>query len=139
LISIHGDTLTIDFRAPFNLEAYKVFLQSKQLPECNLSYDWHTDSYRLQAPARFAHIFGLKDGCQEKDWLPFNPRLFDYERWIVENLALPAKRFAVWCDTGLGKAVMMLELARQVMHKTQGRVLMIVPLNLIQQTIDEAM
>jgi hypothetical protein len=34
---------------------------------------------------------------------------------------------------------MMLELARQVSHKTNGRVLLIVPLNLIQQTLDEAL
>jgi hypothetical protein len=56
----------------------------------------------------------------------------------VQDLALPAKRFACWLDTGLGKAFIMLELARQVAHKTGGRVLLIVPLNLIQQTLDEA-
>jgi hypothetical protein len=137
VISVEGDTIQVDFKAPFSLEDYQVFLKSKQLPECNLSYAWETDSYQLKTPSRFAHIFGLEDVYQERGWLPFNPNLFDYQEWIVRALSLPAKRFAVWCDTGLGKALMMLELARQVMHKTQGRVLLIVPLNLIQQTIDE--
>ncbi|MHB8071529.1 MAG: helicase-related protein [Candidatus Cryosericum sp.] len=137
-INLQGDTIAVNFRAPFDLETYQIFLQSKQLPECNLAYDWETDSYQLRTPARFAHFFGLEAPRQEKAWLPFNPQLFDYERWIVQDLALPAKRFAIWCDTGLGKAFMMLELARQVLHKTQGRILMVVPLNLIQQTVEEA-
>ncbi len=138
MIDIINETIQVNFKAPFTPEAYRVFIQSKKLPECNLSYDWETDSYMLQTPSRFAHIFGLEDQAINRDWLPFNQELFDYQAWIVKELALPAKRFAVWCDTGLGKAFMMLELARQVMHKTGGRVLLIVPLNLIQQTLDEA-
>lgn len=138
IIRVEGDSVLVDFKAPFDLEAYQIFLQSKKLPEYNLSYGWESDTYQLRTPARFAHIFGLEGVAQEKGWLPFNPRLFDYQQWIVQDLALPAKRFAVWCDTGLGKAFMMLEIARQVAHKTQGRVLLIVPLNLVEQTIDEA-
>lgn len=138
MITVQDDTITVDFKSPFTTEAYQVFLQSKKLPECNLSYDWRSDSYQIKTPARFAHIFGLADVYQERQWLPFNPKLFDYQLWTVRDLALPAKRFAIWFDTGLGKCFVMLELARQVAHKTGGRVLLIVPLNLIQQTIDEA-
>ncbi len=138
MIKIVNETVEVNFQAPFTMEAYQIFIQSKKLPECNLSYEWETDSYMLRTPSRFAHIFGLEDQSLNRDWLPFNHNLFDYQNWIIKELALPAKRFAVWCDTGLGKAFMMLELARQVMHKTGGRVLLIVPLNLIQQTLDEA-
>jgi hypothetical protein len=137
MISLTPSDITVDFKK-FDLEAYNVFLQSKKLPEYNLSYDWQTDTYQLKCPSRFAHVFGLERPDIERDWLPANQNLFDYQHWIVYTLALPAKRFAVWCDTGLGKAFMMLEMARQVMHKTAGRVLMIVPLNLIQQTLEEA-
>lgn len=136
MISIDQTNITVNF-SRFDPEAYKVFLQSKRLPEYNLSYDWQKDSYVLKCPSRFAHVFGLQRPDIDRDFLPANQQLFDYQQWIIYTLALPAKRFAVWCDTGLGKAFMMLELARQVLHKTGGRVLMIVPLNLIQQTIDE--
>jgi len=63
--------------------------------------------------------------------------LFDYQRFIVQT-ALTAKRYAVWADTGLGKTAMGLEFARQVIHRTGGRFLLVAPLNIIQQTIDEA-
>lgn len=137
-ITISGETIIVTFKEPFNLELYERFIQSKKLPEYNLSYDWESDSYTLKTPARFAHVFGLASPTFLRDLLPPNPTLFDYQRWIVYDLAIPAKRFAIWCDTGLGKAFMMLEISRQIMHKTNGKVLLIVPLNLIEQTIDEA-
>ena len=137
MIQIQNDIIKVNFNR-FDIEAYNVFIQSKKLPECNLEYDWEADRYELKTPSRFAHVFGLETPDQSRDWLPFNPMLFDYELWTVKDLALPAKRFAIWFDTGLGKCFVMLELARQVAYKTGGRVLLIVPLNLIQQTIDES-
>ncbi|MCL4501597.1 MAG: hypothetical protein M1438_07035 [Deltaproteobacteria bacterium] len=100
MIQVTADTITVDFQAPFSQEAYQTFLRTKHLPECNLSYDWRTDSYQLKTPARFAHILGLENVQAASSWLPFNPLLFDYQRWIIQDLALPAKRFAIWCDTG---------------------------------------
>lgn len=135
-IEVVEDTIHVKF-SKFGLEEYKIFLQSKQLPECNLSYEWEADTYHLKTPTRFARFFGLDDISVDRDWLPFNKNLFDYQLWIVKDLALPAKRFAIWCDTGLGKCLMMLDLARQVAYKTDARCLMVVPLNLLQQTLDE--
>lgn len=54
MITINGEIVEVNFQAPFDLEAYQIFLKSKQLPECNLSYDWKTDNYQLKTPARFA-------------------------------------------------------------------------------------
>lgn len=136
MIQINNDTISINFNR-WDLDAYEIFLQSKKLPEYNLDYDWQSDSYKLTAPARFAHIFGLQESSIDKGWLPLNSHLFDYQEFIVK-IALNAKRYAVWADTGLGKTIIQLEFARQVNHRTQGKVLMIVPLNIIQQTIDEA-
>lgn len=136
-LSIENGTITATFHAPFDMASYDTFIQSKKLPECNLAYRWETDTYELTAPARFAGVFGLKDPGLDHGWLTLPAYLFDYERFIVRQ-ALEAKRFAIWADTGLGKTAMGLEFCRQVMHRTRGRVLMIVPLNIIPQTIDEA-
>ena len=53
-------------------------------------------------------------------------------------MALQTKRYAVWADTGLGKTAILLEFARQIKHRTRGKVLLISPLNIIKQTMDEA-
>lgn len=132
-----NDQIRVHFSKPWTLEKYKIFIKSKRLPEYNLKYCWKTDSYTLTCPARFAHIFNLQRESVDREWLPFAPQLFDYQQFIV-RVALEAKRYAIWADTGLGKTIMFLEFARQVNHKTNGKVLLIVPLNIIQQTIDEA-
>lgn len=136
MIQQHGDTLHVDF-SRWDLDAYVVFLQSKALPEYNLEYRWEDDRYELKTPARFARVFGLEEREVDHGFLPLHADLFDYQAWIVRT-ALKAKRFAVWADTGLGKTFMQLEWAVQVAHRTGGRVLMIVPLNIIPQTIAEA-
>lgn len=137
MIKIEGESIVVRFNL-WGLDAYKIFLQSKKLPEYNLRYDHKKDTYVLTAPSRFAHVFGIETDIIKREWLPLNEKLFDYQKWIIYNLALPAKRFGIWLDTGLGKAFIMLELARQVKHKTGGKVLLVTPLNLIQQTIDES-
>jgi len=136
MITVNDNTINVHFDH-WDTEAYKTFLQSKHLPEYNLEYDYLTDSYTLKTPARFAHIFGLDDIVVDHGFLPTADYLFDYEKFIV-RIALEAKRYAIWADTGLGKTAMFLEFARQVRHRTDGKVLLIVPLNIIQQTIDEA-
>ena len=136
-ITITDNIIHVDFSAPYDLESYRVFLQSKKLPEYNVSYDLLTDSYRVTCPSRFAHIFGLDDVATDYGWLPLADYLFDYQQSII-RVALIAKRYAIWADTGLGKTAMGLEFARQVCHRTGGKFLMIVPLNIIPQTLDEA-
>ena len=137
MITQKDDNIIVDFKN-FDTESYKVFLQSKKLPEYNLSYDWQKDTYQLKCPARFAHIFGLKETHIDKGWLPVADYLFDYQKFFC-MVSLTIKRYADWIDTGLGKTAIYLEFARQVEHRTGRKVLLIVPLNIIPQTIDEAM
>jgi len=40
----------------FDLETYQLFLRVKQLPERELTYDWETDTYIVQTPARYAAL-----------------------------------------------------------------------------------
>jgi len=63
------------------------------------------------------------------------PHLFDFQKAIVK-WALSRGRAAIFADTGLGKTVMMVEWARHV--SIAGRVLMLAPLAVAEQTVKEA-
>lgn len=65
-----------------------------------------------------------------------NPRLFDFQRDIV-RWALARGRAAIFAGTGLGKTGMQLEWARHVAAHTGGRVLILAPLAVAQQTVRE--
>jgi hypothetical protein len=107
------------------------------LQESQVSYDWRSDTYRLTTPARFADRLGVAGVAAARERPPLAGHLFDYQAWIV-GMALDAKRFAIWADTGLGKTPMLLEWARQVAAITGGRVLILQPLQIIAQTVEMA-
>lgn len=65
-----------------------------------------------------------------------NAHLFDFQRYIVKR-ALKAGKFAIFADCGLGKTIMQLEWANQVQKHTQGKVLILAPLAVAAQTIQE--
>lgn len=135
-IESDGRTLTVRFER-FDLDAYALFLRAKRLPESELVYDWETDVYTLTAPVRFAHYLDVSAAVAEREWLPLAGHLFDFQQFCVRR-ALEAKRFALWADTGLGKGLMILEWCRQVVHVTEGKVLILEPLAVIPQLFDEA-
>lgn len=66
--------------------------------------------------------------------LPLNESLFPHQRAIVQ-WALKRGRCAIFADTGLGKSLMQLEWARHVAQ--HGRVLILAPLAVAEQTVDE--
>ena len=66
-----------------------------------------------------------------------NPLLFPFQRFIVKR-ALKAGKYAVFADCGLGKTFMQLEWAHQVTRQTNGKVLILAPLAVVEQTINEA-
>jgi len=66
-----------------------------------------------------------------------NKNLFPFQKWIVIR-ALLAGRFAIFADCGMGKTVMQLEWAYQVVKHTGGEVLILAPLAVTDQTIEEA-
>lgn len=129
--------MVIDFRPPFGPESYRLFLDSKRLPESVVSHDWRDGSYRIEAPARYAGVFGMEPPAREGSGAGFLPALLDRQLFAV-RLALRGKRFAVWYDTGLGKTLIELEFARHVQARTGGRVLIITPLNVMPQFAEEA-
>lgn len=65
-----------------------------------------------------------------------NKNLFPFQKHIVK-IAIQKGRFAVFADCGLGKTLMQLAWADEVCKKTNMPVLILAPLAIIQQTIDE--
>lgn len=66
-----------------------------------------------------------------------HPSLFDHQQAIV-RWSCRLGRSAVFADTGLGKTRIELEWAAQVARKTGGRVVILTPLAVSEQTIREA-
>lgn len=65
-----------------------------------------------------------------------NPKLFDFQRDIVE-WALKKGRSAIFAGCGLGKTLMQLEWSRIVSDYTGGMVLILAPLAVSGQTVEE--
>lgn len=77
----------------------------------------------------------IKSGFQiERSEL--NKNLFDFQKDIVSK-ALEMGRFGIFADCGLGKTLMQLEWANQVSIKENKPVLILAPLAIVQQTIQE--
>lgn len=67
-----------------------------------------------------------------------NPQLFDFQRDIV-RWALRKGRAAIFAGCGLGKTPMQLEWARHVHNQTHGDVLILAPLAVASQTVQEGL
>lgn len=65
-----------------------------------------------------------------------NKSLFEFQDFIVKR-ALKAGRYAIFADCGLGKTIMQLEWAKQVTEHTDKPVLILAPLAVGYQTIQE--
>src|SRR5271166_5552325 len=63
-------------------------------------------------------------------------KLFDFQRDIV-RWALRQGRAAIFADCGLGKTFMQLEWAQKVYEHTDGQVLILAPLAVASQTVNE--
>jgi DNA modification methylase len=67
-----------------------------------------------------------------------NNKMFDFQKFIVQR-ALKAGKYAIFADCGLGKTLMQLEWANQVSKKTKNKVLILAPLAVVGQTIQEGL
>lgn len=68
-------------------------------------------------------------------WMPNSA--FDFQQAIIEK-SLKKGRIGVFADTGLGKTLIQIAIAENVIRKTNGRVLILTPLAVAFQFIDEA-
>ena len=62
--------------------------------------------------------------------------LFDYQKYLID-WGLFKGRAATFADTGLGKSIMQLVTAENIVRKTNKNVLILTPLSVSRQTVDE--
>ena len=67
-----------------------------------------------------------------------NPILFDFQKYCVKR-ALEAGKFAMFEDCGLGKTIQQLEWCDKVIKETNKPALIIAPLGVLPQTINEGL
>ena len=67
-----------------------------------------------------------------------NPMLFDFQKFTVKR-ALKAGKYAIFADTGQGKTPMQLDIANQVYKHTNEPVLILAPLAVTGQTIEQGL
>lgn len=67
----------------------------------------------------------------------FPDMAFDFQRHIIER-AVTKGRMAVFADTGLGKTLIQLSIAKNIVNETNGRVLILTPLAVAFQFLLEA-
>lgn len=65
-----------------------------------------------------------------------NPMLFDFQKFTIKR-ALKAGKYAIFADTGQGKTPMQLEIAKKVIDFTKKPVIILAPLAVTKQTIEE--
>lgn len=131
-----GDRMKIRFDR-FDLAAYRLFLRCKALPEYSVDFDRKSETYTVEAPARFSSVLGIQSPQPLGAPLPLCSELYDDQRELVLT-ALEAKRFAIWSGCGNGKTPMGLEWARQVSARTGGRVLIVTFKEIVRQWGQEA-
>lgn len=113
----------IDCRA-LGLAAYDQFLAAKTEPRMEIE-----GRIVRVVPTRIQFETAAKIAADE-------PHLFDYQRFIV-GLAYDRQRFAIFADCGLGKTAMALAWLRMVAAATKGKVLVVAPLAVVPQWLDE--
>lgn len=77
----------------------------------------------------------IESGFNVKD-KDLNPMLYDFQKFTIKR-ALKAGKYAIFADTGQGKTPMQLSIAHQVNLKTKKPVLILAPLAVTGQTIEE--
>lgn len=118
------DTLKTSQADPCNLGAEPAELQGFSFGEMKVKYEDFVASKRRKEVAT---------GHQPGD---LNEHLFDFQHAIV-SWAVRRGRAAIFADTGLGKTLMQLSWADEVASHTGGIVLVLAPLAVSEQTIEQ--
>lgn len=113
------------------MDDYRRFLQVRQCPVYRFRGEM------CDVPDEYAEMLGLEQPVLTDD--PYEPiaGLFDYQRDITAT-AIRKRKYAVFADCGLGKTMMILEFARHAAAASGKRVLIVSPLMVCRQTVDEA-
>lgn len=115
-----------------SMQDYEKFLRLKRTP----AYSWR--GLRAVVPDEYAHhITGEKQRAKNHGGFIPSEFCMDYQADIAA-MAVRKEKFAVFADCGLGKTIISLEFARHVRNvESSGRLLMIAPLMVVEQTLEE--
>ena len=122
--------MRIDFDTRSSAD-YAKFLAVRKCPI------YHFKGTSAVVPDEFAAQLGMK--IRKPRQVKYEPidGLFDYQRDIT-RLAIQKRKYAVFADCGLGKTMMILEFARHAAKVSGGKILIVSPLMVCKQTIEEA-
>lgn len=113
-----------------SIDSYRTFLKIKSLPR----YEIH--GRMAYVPDEYAATLGVQSVADAGESYAPSSWLFDYQRDIVAT-ALRKRKYAIFADCGLGKTPMLLEFARHVRQVQSKPVLIVSPLMVVRQTMDE--
>jgi hypothetical protein len=111
-------------------ESYSQFLQLRKSPV------YHFCGNAAIVPDEYAAQFGLPVEAVQTTYRPIK-EAFDYQRDIART-AIQKRKFAIFADCGLGKTLMLLEYAKHALKQCGGKVLIVSPLMVCKQTVEEA-
>ena len=125
MVRIYFDTRSV--------EQYRQFLAIRRLPR------YRFVGTSADVPDEYVSQLGLtKQKSKRVRKYDSTAGMFDYQRDIT-RLAIERQKYAIFADCGLGKTLMLLEFARHVATINRGgRVLIVSPLMVVSQTLDEA-
>lgn len=110
---------------------YMMFLNVRKCP----MYSFRGTSAIV--PDEYAAGLGVKLRKKLAASVSLHSKLFDYQHDIT-TMAIRKKKYSIFADCGLGKTMMILEFARHAMRASKGKVLIVAPLMVVNQTIEEA-
>jgi hypothetical protein len=113
-----------------SVESYRQFLQLRNSPV------YHFRGNTAIVPDEYASRFGLELEVKQTEYRAIK-QAFDYQRDIART-AIQKRKYAIFADCGLGKTLMLLEYAKHALKQCGGRVLIVCPLMVCKQTIEEA-
>jgi superfamily II DNA or RNA helicase len=118
--------IDFDYRST---ESYRKFLRVRLCPVYRFAGAY------AHIPDEYAHHLGESKQTTQVDYSPLSS-LFDYQKDIAA-IAIQKRKYAIFADCGLGKTLMLLEYARHCARATQRKVMIVCPVMVCSQTIEE--
>lgn len=113
-----------------SMDDYELFLKIRQCPV----YEFRGTSAFV--PDEYASILGYEKASSDIEYKPIRG-LFDYQEDIA-RIAIKKRKYAVFAECGYGKTIMILEFARTAVEATGKPALIVSPLMVCRQTLNEA-
>ncbi len=119
--------LDFDYRS---IDSYWKFLQVRKCPIYKFRGAF------AHVPDEYATNLGVERHVEQCEYHPIS-MLYDYQK-DVSRIAIQKRKYAIFADCGLGKTLMILEFANHCARVTGRKVLIVSPLMVCSQTIEEA-